>query len=255
MRLRADFVVIGSGIAGLRAAITSWRTARSCWSPRPAAPRAIPATRRAGIAAALGPDDSADLHRDDTLEAGAGLCDRRGGGDARLRGAALRPRAASTGAPTFDRDPDGAPALGREGAHSVRRVLHARDATGREIARTLWQRVARASAAARARSRAGDAARSSRTALPRRRAVRLDDGRQVDIEARAVLLATGGAGQVFRETTNPHVASGDGLAMAWRAGRARERSRVRAVSSHGAARARAPRASSCRKPFAAKARA
>ncbi len=117
----------------------------------------------------------------------------------------------------FDRDADGAPALGREGAHSVRRVLHARDATGREIARTLWQRVA-----GHPQLRVLDHALATeldvQDGVCRGVRVRLDDGRQVDIDARAVLLATGGAGQVFQETTNPYVASGDGLAMSWRAG-------------------------------------
>ncbi len=99
----------------------------------------------------------------------------------------------------------------------MRRVLHARDATGREIARTLWHRVA-----GHPQLRVLDHALATRLDVQdgvcRGVRVRLDDGRGVDIDARAVLLATGGAGQVFQETTNPHVASGDGLAMSWRAG-------------------------------------
>jgi L-aspartate oxidase len=116
----------------------------------------------------------------------------------------------------FDCDKGGALALGREAAHRVRRVLHARDATGREIGRLLWSRVA------------GDA---RLTVLNDARAIDLDvrDGRcrgarfadpraEQSIAAPAVLLATGGAGQVFSETTNPPIATGDGVALAWDAG-------------------------------------
>ncbi len=169
-----------------------------------------------GIAAALGPDDSADLHRDDTLEAGAGLCDVAAVEVLVNEGPHYVRELIGWGA-AFDRDADGNPALGREGAHSVRRVLHARDATGREIARMLWHRVS-----GHAQLRVLDHALATRLdvhdGVCRGVHVRLDDGRHVDIDARAVLLATGGAGQVFQETTNPHVASGDGLAMAWRSG-------------------------------------
>src|SRR5690606_33408866 len=118
----------------------------------------------------------------------------------------------------FDREPDGSPSLTREGAHSVRRVLHASDATGREIGRVLWTRVSQ---------------------HPRIRILNdtlatellLDDHRQCigasyitgagvrdKVLARQTLLASGGAGQVFRETTNPAIATGDGIAMAALAG-------------------------------------
>ena len=117
----------------------------------------------------------------------------------------------------FDRGTDGAPALAREGAHSVRRVLHAHDATGREIARTLWARV---SAAPRLTVVPDGIATSLLVEDGACTGVRLltSDGRRATARARAVLLATGGAGQVFRETTNPSIATGDGVAMAWRAG-------------------------------------
>jgi L-aspartate oxidase len=119
----------------------------------------------------------------------------------------------------FDLGPDGQPALAIEGAHSARRVLHARDATGREMGRTLWRHAS---------------ALPGVTVYPHARVVDLlvRDGRCVGAcyidaagalqaaHAGAVLLATGGAGQVYRETTNPAVATGDGIAMGYRAGAA-----------------------------------
>ena len=122
----------------------------------------------------------------------------------------------------FDRAPDGEPALAIEGAHSARRVLHAHDATGREIGRVLWERASALSRRHDARSRARGRAhrRGGRRAL-RGRAVPVRRRARWPWRARAlVLLATGGAGQVYRETTNPHVATGDGVAMAYRAGAA-----------------------------------
>lgn len=119
----------------------------------------------------------------------------------------------------FDRAADGTPALAIEGAHSARRVLHARDATGREIGRVLWRRAsALPGVTAQAHARVVD--------------LIVEDGRCAgacyigpegalhEVRAGAVLLATGGAGQVYRETTNPAVATGDGVAMAFRAGAA-----------------------------------
>ena len=216
MRLRADFVVIGSGIAGLRAAIHLVAHGAVVLVTKADSAESNTGYAQGGIAAALGPDDSTELHRDDTLEAGAGLCDVAAVEMLVAEGPHYVRELIGWGA-EFDRDPDGTPALGREGAHSVRRVLHARDATGREIARTLWHRVA-----GHPQLRVLDHALATRLdvhdGVCRGVRVRLDDGPTVDIDARAVLLATGGAGQVFQETTNPHVASGDGLAMSWRVG-------------------------------------
>lgn len=116
----------------------------------------------------------------------------------------------------FDRDADGHPSLAREAAHSVRRVLHARDATGREIARLRWSRV---SGAARIRARDATATElllADSGCIGAR--VVAATGEAGIVTAARTLLATGGAGQVFRETTNPAVATGDGIAMAARAG-------------------------------------
>lgn len=119
----------------------------------------------------------------------------------------------------FDRAADGRPALAIEGAHSARRVLHVRDATGREIGRVLWQRASRLpDVQAHAHARVVDLIVEDGEC---RGACFINEaGGLEEVRADFVLLATGGAGQVYRETTNPAVATGDGIAMAYRAGAA-----------------------------------
>jgi L-aspartate oxidase len=117
----------------------------------------------------------------------------------------------------FDCGADRRPALGREAAHSVRRVLHAGDATGREIGRVLWESVS-----ALASVETIDHALVTDVIVEDGHATGVSyldvEGARHDVRASATLLATGGAGQVFRETTNPAVATGDGIALAFRAG-------------------------------------
>ena len=124
-----------------------------------------------------------------------------------------------------------------EGAHSARRVLHAHDATGREIGRVLWRRASALPSVQNVGSRAcGQPDRRCEDRPLRRRRVLHEDGGTSVVRARVVLLATGGAGQVYSDTTNPPVATGrrrgDGLSR----GRAGRRSRVRPVPPDGAAR-------------------
>ena len=208
--------MIGSGIAGLRAAIHLLDRGDVVLVTKAAGGESNTGYAQGGIAAALGPDDSPALHRDDTIEAGAGLCDPAAVEVLVGEGPRYVRELLAWGA-AFDREDSGAPALGREGAHSVRRVLHARDATGREIGRTLWARVV-----GHPRLRVFENALATGLVLDagvcRGARVLLTGGAILTLEARAVLLATGGAGQVFSQTTNPVIASGDGLAMAWRAG-------------------------------------
>ena len=171
-----------------------------------------------GIAAAMGPDDSPQLHGQDTLAAGDGLCDPRAVEVLVDNGPRYVRELIEWGA-QFDREDDGTPALAIEGAHSARRVLHAHDATGREIGRTLWQRASSLpGVTAHAHARAVD------LIVENGRCVGAcfigADGALHEARADAILLATGGAGQVYRETTNPAVATGDGIAMAFRAGAA-----------------------------------
>ena len=141
MQLTTDFLVIGSGIAGLRAAVDLAAVGDVVILTKAHHPtESNTGYAQGGIAAAIATDDSPGLHAADTLAAGDGLCDE----------AAVRvlveegPRdvldLARWGA-AFDREPDGGFALAQEGAHGVRRVLHAADATGREIGRVLWELV------------------------------------------------------------------------------------------------------------------
>lgn len=215
MRVQADFAVIGGGIAGLRALADLPGAADVLLLTKAGPAESNTGYAQGGIAAAIGPDDSPALHHADTLAAGAGLCDAHAVDVLVSEGPRYVLELVEWGTP-FDRE-DGRLALAREGAHSVARVLHVRDVTGREIARTLWRRVA------------GTAGlRVVHDACATRLIVEdgvccgvrfvAADGTPSEVRCRAVLLATGGAGQVFRETTNPGIATGDGLAMAWHAG-------------------------------------
>jgi len=214
--VRAEFLVIGSGIAGLRAALTLAESGDVVILTKADPGESNTGYAQGGIAAALGPDDSPALHAQDTIAAGDGLCDPEAVGVLVCEGPKYVVELLSWGA-QFDRGSDGAPALAREAAHSVRRVLHAHDATGREIGRLLWSRV---SASPRIRVMEGAEAIELIVADGTCAGARYVSGGHEagTITAARVLLATGGAGQVFRETTNPSIATGDGLAMAADAG-------------------------------------
>jgi L-aspartate oxidase len=170
-----------------------------------------------GIAAAVDRDDSPAQHAADTIAAGDGLCDPAAVQVLVEEGPGYVRELIDWGA-RFDREADGSPALAIEGAHSRRRVLHARDATGREIGRVLWLR-----ASALPGVHTSDHARAVEIVTDEGRrcaGVRVlhEDGSTSVVEAGLVLLATGGAGHVYSDTTNPPVATGDGVAMAFRAG-------------------------------------
>ena len=211
-----DFLIVGGGIAGLRAAIALAPAGRVAVLTKADPNESNTGYAQGGIAAAVGEDDSPELHAADTIRAGDGLCDEQAVRVLVEQGPAYVRELLEWGT-RFERDASGRPALGREAAHSVRRVLHAGDATGREIGRVLWERVS--------------GLRSVETihhALVTELLV--EDGRVCGVaffdpsgvrqqfRADATLLATGGAGQVFRETTNPAVATGDGISLAYDAG-------------------------------------
>jgi L-aspartate oxidase len=214
--VRGDFLVIGSGIAGLRAAITLAEAGEVVMLTKADPRESNTGYAQGGIAAAVGPDDSPQLHFSDTIAAGDGLCVDDAVQVLVTDGPKYVRELIDWGV-AFDRDRSGSPALGREAAHSVRRVLHARDTPGREIGRVLWQKVQ-----AHPRVRVFDQALAM--ALTTRDgechgAAFLDGGGTLQVvEAARTLIATGGAGQVFRETTNPAIATGDGIAMAFEAG-------------------------------------
>lgn len=212
-----DFLVVGAGVAGLRAAIELAKAGRVLVVAKDSLRESSSEYAQGGIAAAVGADDSPSLHEADTLAAGDGLCDPEA---VRLlvgEGPAAVQELIEWGA-QFDREGPRL-ALGREGAHSRRRILHAHgDSTGREIARTLYQKaVSLRNVELRAFSAVMDLLLSESGVAG---VVACDASTQhhVQLPARAVLLATGGLGRVFTHTTNPEVASGDGVAAAWRAG-------------------------------------
>jgi L-aspartate oxidase len=214
--VHGDFLVIGSGIAGLRAALSLAETGRVIILTKADPGESNTGYAQGGIAAAMSDDDSPELHARDTMVAGDNLC-RPEAVDVLVHDGPRYVRELIEWGAEFDRDESGTIAFGREAAHSVRRVLHARDATGREIGRVLWQRVSahpnvNVYEDAQALSlRVSDGACTGATFVGR-------DGSAGQITALRTLIATGGAGQVFRETTNPAVATGDGVAMAFRAG-------------------------------------
>ncbi|MFN8669823.1 MAG: L-aspartate oxidase [Gemmatimonadaceae bacterium] len=214
--LRTRYLVIGSGVAGLH---TAWRAAASgdvlVLTKRTLHDSAT-SYAQGGIAAALGAGDSPELHRQDTLAAGAALCDREAvevlveEGPARVRELQLAGAA-------FDLGSDGKLKLGREAAHSRRRIVHAHgDRTGAEVARTLIARVqATKSASVLEHARVLELIVENGRCAGVRASVM---GQAVEIRADATVLASGGCGQIYRYTTNPVVATGDGFAIAHRAG-------------------------------------
>jgi L-aspartate oxidase len=216
MTTRADFLVIGSGIAGLRAAIALAETGSVIILTKADPRESNTGYAQGGIAAAVGIDDSPELHARDTIAAGDGLC-LPAAVDCLVQDGPRYVRELLDWGAAFDRVADGEPALGREAAHSVRRVLHARDATGREIGRMLWQKVA-----AHPRVTVYDDAQAVgltvRNGMCGGASYVTREGALLEIETSRTLIATGGAGQVFRETTNPAIATGDGIAMAFDAG-------------------------------------
>ncbi|HUG55312.1 MAG TPA: L-aspartate oxidase [Vicinamibacteria bacterium] len=208
--------MLGSGIAGLRAALGLARHGDVLVVTKDQPTESNTGYAQGGVAVALGEDDDVVLHLQDTLSAGAGIVSAPAArvlveeGPERIR------ELASWGA-RFDRE-GGRFHLTREGAHSRNRVLHALgDATGWEMVRALLERtryVPRLAVRSFACSTDLVAARGRVTGCRF-----LDEaGRTVTVLAAATLIATGGAGQVFSDTTNPAVATGDGIAMALRAG-------------------------------------
>jgi L-aspartate oxidase len=216
--LRADYLILGSGIAGLRAALSLWREGRVLVVTKDQPTESNTGYAQGGVAVALGPDDDSDQHLTDTLKAGAGLTSEPAGrvlveeGPERIR------ELASWGA-RFDRE-GGRLQLTREGAHSRDRILHALgDATGWEMVRALLEKTRRTpEIEVRSFACSTDLVSREGRVVGCRFLDASGDGREVQVLARATLLATGGAGQVFERTTNPPVATGDGMAMALRAG-------------------------------------
>ena len=210
-----DVVVVGSGAAGLYGALCLSSELKVALITKDELNTGASDWAQGGIAAAISSDDSPQWHLDDTLKAGAGLCDRS-------RVQFLVDNAAESIASlvdmgvAFDRHQNKL-SMTLEAAHSRPRVLHAADTTGRAIVATLAQQVL---------------AKDNITVLSQTFALQLwlndkgncqgisvlQDNKISWIQASAVILATGGGGQVFSQTTNPAVSTGDGVAIAWRSG-------------------------------------
>jgi L-aspartate oxidase len=218
MTLETDFIVIGSGVAGLRAAIELARTgARVTVLTKDKTSESNTEYAQGGVAVVLSDDDNAELHEEDTLFAGAGLCDEKAVETLVAEGTKYIQELIEWGT-EFDRE-GGRLIFTQEAAHSRRRILHAHgDSTGKEIVRALIARARQEKtillmpfASVESLIVADERCVGVRFLDPILRASR-------EIFAKAVILCTGGAGQLFLHTTNPPVATGDGMAMAYFAG-------------------------------------
>ena len=213
---RARFLVIGSGVAGLHTALRAAVHGDVLLVTKGSLFDSATSYAQGGIAAALGAGDSPDQHRHDTLAAGAALCDRRAV-EVLVEEGPARVRELQLAGAHFDLTPGGKIALGKEAAHSRRRIVHARgDRTGAEVVRALIQRIAATPAVhVLERTRVLDLI-ITRGACQGVKATIA--GSAAELYADATVLATGGCGQLYRYTTNPLVATGDGYAIAYRAG-------------------------------------
>lgn len=214
-------LVIGGGVAGASAALAAAEHGEVIVLCKDDAALSNTAWAQGGIAAVMGAEDSFDAHIADTLEVGGGLCDADVV-EAVIAGGPERMRELATWGMPFDTDTAGAIELGREGGHHHRRILHASgDATGSALQTTLLERLRRHP---NIRVFAHCFALDLVTPSPEPGSTVVGAvtwharyGLQM-IWARSTVLASGGAGQLYRETTNPRVATADGVAMAFRAG-------------------------------------
>lgn len=215
-RTRTRFLVVGSGVAGLHTARRASVEGDVMVLTKMSLFDSATAYAQGGIAAALGAGDSPELHWKDTLAAGAALCDSKAV-EVLVEEGPARVRELHTAGADFDLEPGGDFKLGKEAAHSRRRIVHAHgDQTGAEVARTLIALVKKTkNIEVLEKTRVLDLIVSDGIC----RGVRATKaGVPIEIIADATVLATGGCGQVYKYTTNPAVATGDGFAIAHRAG-------------------------------------
>ena len=218
MRIDVDYLVMGSGIAGLFFAIQAAEHGRVAVVTKRDRSESNTRYAQGGIAAVMDQADSVARHALDTELAGAGICRTSVVESVIAEGPAVIAQLVKLGA-RFTRDASGALSLAREGGHDAARVVRADDMTGREVARAL---VAAAEAIPNVslldEHMAVDLILDGSGHCCGAFIVNGETGVSGSIYAGATLLATGGCGQVFLHTTNPPIANGDGVAMAWRAG-------------------------------------
>ena len=212
-----EYVIVGAGIAGLRAAIgLAADGARVLVVTKEALGESNTYYAQGGIAVAMSGEEDVALHLDDTVNAGDGLVNREAAAVLVQEGP-LRVEELLRWGTDFDRE-GGKLMLTREGAHSRNRILHAHgDATGAEIGRSLLRHARAIENITLLEWTTTSGLLLDDSAICGVRLLARDNS-AIDVRARAVLLASGGAGQVYSDTTNPAVATGDGIAMAWRAG-------------------------------------
>src|ERR1700757_355859 len=222
-----DFVVIGSGIAGLSFALKAAKHGSVGVITKRKGPDTNTAWAQGGIACVMSDEDSFELHVRDTLEAGAGLCDENVVRTIVTEAPARIQDLVELGLQFDEREVSGNRGfdLGREGGHSKRRVLHVRDVTGKEIENVLLRELDRQSHVDLLENHMAvdviTAAKLGFATEDRCLGVYVLDERTGEVEtirSDRTMLATGGCGKVYLYTTNPDIATGDGVAMAWRAG-------------------------------------
>lgn len=215
--LSPDVLIVGSGIAAISAAIVAAEHASVLIVTKSQLQESNTYYAQGGVAVALDPSDETEAHLHDTLIAGAGLCDEDAVRKLVTEGPQRVRELIDWGTP-FDRE-HGKIAFTLEGGHSHNRIMHAQgDATGRAIETSLIDKI---------RTHPNITILENHFAVDLLHhdkvcyglvALDLKSGKMLRIEAKATILATGGLGQIYRETTNPDVATGDGMAIAWRAG-------------------------------------
>jgi L-aspartate oxidase len=222
--ISTDLLVVGSGIAGLTVALHAAKHCRVTIISKADAWEGATDKAQGGIAAVLSPTDTPAEHVRDTVSAGAGLCNREAAEICAGEGPGMIAWLQELGVP-FARTENGDWDLGREGGHKKRRVAHVKDLTGREVERTLLARVRedpRIQVLERymgvdliTDDRHNGAAGKRCVGIY---AMDMATNEIITVRAGVTVLATGGSGKVYLYTTNPDVATGDGVAMAWRAG-------------------------------------
>ncbi len=220
--ISSDFLVIGSGIAGLIYALDVAEHGSVTVLCKAEAIEGNTQYAQGGIASVTDPTDSFEAHIQDTLTCGAGLCHEDIVRLVVTDATHVIERLAAAGT-KFDSASNGSYQLGQEAGHSARRILHSGDATGAEIIRAVYSRaVSHPRITVLTHHIAIDLVAREEAGRPREvlGAYALDKrtGAVVALQARATLLATGGVGKVYLYTSNPDVATGDGIAMAYRAG-------------------------------------